>query len=109
LDKLYESCIENGLFIEKFWDMTYKEISDYINAYKNKSETESREKATLTYIYGQLMGFAFHNPKAYPKITDIFPDLFTEEQQKPQDWRIMKERIMYYGELKKGIKNLNSS
>lgn len=94
---LYKECLENGIWLEGFWDMTVGEIADYSKAFLAREKA----KAIMYHRLGYLIGHAFHKPSAYPALNDIFPNLFEEEKPQKQDWRIMKDRIMQYGKMKR--------
>lgn len=50
--------------------------------------------AWLIYNGAQLTAIGVNNPKEFPALEDIFPNLFEKKDQ--QDWWIMKERIEEY-------------
>lgn len=93
-----------------FWDMTYKEIVTTIEVYNKKIETNINSQmqinASIAYRLGELVSFAFNDPKNYPKdIREAFPKIFddtsNDNEGKQQDWQIMKERMSRYAYLHK--------
>ena len=55
--------------------------------------------AWIGYTGAYLTAIGYNNPKRFPSIEEAFPTLF--EQKEQQDWRIMKERIEQYKNMKK--------
>ena len=89
-----------------FWDMTYKEIIDYIEGYNKRRKFELQYKASMDYKLADLIctGIAklfdetVEYPSAQKAYPGIFDDLKIEDVPKQQDWRIAKERLMKYAE-----------
>lgn len=96
---MYDICIEDGAYISRFWDMTVKEIFDFMKAYNAREERRYKMNAAIAYKMGNLNAYAFHQPNKYPDINKAFPNLFEEKSSvnEPQDWKIMKERMIEYG------------
>lgn len=77
--------------------MTVKEISDYVNAYNTRENQRYKMNAVLIYKMGNLNTYAYHQPNKYPRIETAFPEIFDEGKDKAQDWKIMKARMIEYG------------
>ena len=54
--------------------------------------------AYIVYTGASLTAVGFNNPKQFPGIEQAFPNLFEREEQ--QDWRIMKQRVESFSEIK---------
>lgn len=53
--------------------------------------------AVLVYKMGDLNAYAYHQPNKYPRIATAFPEIFDEGKDTVQDWKIMKARMIEYG------------
>lgn len=99
---MYPKAVESGIDADKYWSMTYEEIVVQAEANANKRKAELEQQAMLDYKAAQLNAYALNEPKKMPKFEDHYP--FTkignepEEENKQQDWRVMKERMMNYTE-----------
>lgn len=61
--------------------MTYPEVIDEINAYRQRCKAKLRDyeclRAEMDYQLAQLIGVMFHEPKKYPKsLQSAYPGLF---------------------------------
>ena len=87
--------------------MTYEEIMAKVKAHRKMEKEQIQLKAMFTYKLGNLIGLAFNEPNKYPSTVKLAFDgmgIFDEEIEKEpvkQDWRIMKERMQTYANLKK--------
>lgn len=86
--------------------MTYAEIIAKVKAHRKVEKEQIQLKAMFTYKLGNLIGLAFNEPSKYPSTVKLAFEgmgIFDEEEKEPvkQDWRIMKERMQTYANLKK--------
>lgn len=99
---MYPKAVEAGIDADKYWSMTYEEIVIQAEANVAKRKQELEQQAMLDYKAAQLNAYALNEPKKMPKFEDHYPfakpEVENEEdnQQKQQDWRVMKERMMDY-------------
>ena len=99
-DKLVPQAIVAGLPLKEFWESTLDDVRIYFEAYEEKR----KEDYGRLYTSAQLIGIAVasYNPMSqgklkFPSIHECFPKLFKEEtQNKAQDWRIIKDRLMTF-------------
>lgn len=74
-----------------------------IQAYNDRLEYETKQKAVNTYILADLIGASVgrlldKNAK-YPRLWEVFPDLFEEEiKPRQQDWRLVKEYLLDFAD-----------
>ncbi|MCL2378297.1 MAG: hypothetical protein FWC77_04130 [Defluviitaleaceae bacterium] len=68
------------------------------NARQDQMRELSQVMAWIAYGSAVLIGTAINEPKKFPKLEDAFPSLF--EKQAHQDWRIMKERVEGFAQVK---------
>lgn len=105
---MYQKAVEAGIPAEKYWSMTYEEIvvQSEANAVIRKQKLE--EQAMMDYKAAQLNAYGFNDPKKMPKIDQHYPFMKSEEiqekSQQPQDWEIMKARMIERTELIKGAR-----
>lgn len=104
-DELYPIAVECGVDAVLFWDMTYAEIMTKVNACRKNEKQETKLKAMFIHKLGGLIGIAVNEPKKYPSTAKEAFDkmkIFDEDKEPiKQDWRIMKERMNTYANLKK--------
>lgn len=66
--------------------MTLLELDNYMRSRQRVYLKESREKATLDYILGDLIGKSiariYNQSNKYPDIGDVYPTLFDSEEIK---------------------------
>lgn len=55
--------------------------------------------AWLIYNGAQLTAIGVNNPKQFPLLEDVFPNLFEKKEQ--QDWWIMKQRVENWAKQRK--------
>lgn len=95
--------------------MTYREIVAAIKGYevrtKAKFEADMQLQAMIAYRQADLI--ASHMARIWggkhkpPTMQEAFPGIFPEEQNKQQDWRVMKARLEAYADAwrrKRGAK-----
>jgi len=100
---LKESCLMIGMTHLQFWESTYGEIIDIINAHNKNKKEEMQETATMNYQLANLIGISvgrLMDKKAkMPPLEEAYPSLFDskkDEEPKQQDWRVFKARMMQY-------------
>lgn len=85
--------------------MTYGEIMAKVNAYRKNFKEDLQLQAMFIHKLGGLVGLAVNEPKKYPSTVKIAFEgmgIFDEDKEPTkQDWRIMKERMQTYANLKK--------
>ena len=84
-----------------FWEMTFGEVIDTIEAYNNNKLEEMKYSAMMAYQTGRLVAIGVGNAFGggeFPQIHDIFPGLFDKPELKQQDGELMKARLMSYAE-----------
>lgn len=86
--------------------MTVREIKDYINAAVEYKKEEQKTRAYMCYMMSRMNIYAFNQPNKFPDIEKVFPNLFERENIiKKQDWRIMKARMIDYGNRRREREN----
>ncbi len=61
-----------------------------------KQEEELKLQASMDYKLGYLIGWAFNDPKNYPRnVEDAYPELFPRKTVKMPDW--LKEKYARRG------------
>ena len=96
---MMEICLEAGLDEDDFWEMTYKEISNYIVAFRKRKETEFKNALIINHALGDLIGISvgrlFSKDANYPSVIELYPNVFVEEQEelKEQKQKELNERI----------------
>lgn len=114
--QMLKVCLEAGIVEDDFWEMTYKEIVNYMKAYKKRREVEFKELVTINHLLGDLIGMSvsrlFSKDAKYPSVVEMFPNLYKEEQEalKEQKQKELNERIkanmMAFGAAYKNNKEL---
>jgi hypothetical protein len=89
-----DEALKIGISVDRFWNMTYLEAAEEINAYyKRRDNGEKRQeqiRALMDYQLAQLIGTIVHDPKHYPDSLDAaYPELF-KEKRKPENWKAQK-------------------
>jgi len=101
---MYPSALEVGINPFDYWEMTFGEISETINAYNRRKKTEMQWQASVQYKLADLVGISvgrlLDSNIEFPTLETSFPGLFEDvvENEKQQDWRILKERMMDYAD-----------
>ena len=93
-------CLEAGMDENEFWDSTYREVINYMNAYRDRREIAFKDTITANLILGDLVGISvsrlFSKEAKYPSVLEMFPKLFGEEGEKmlkEQKEKELNERI----------------
>lgn len=92
-----DEALKIGISADHFWNMTYPEVAEEINAYyKRRDDSEKRQKqirALMDYQLAQLIGTIVHDPKHYPNSLDVaYPDLFPHHD----NWQASKASFAAY-------------
>ena len=74
-------ALEWGVQANQFWDMTFEEIIDQVEANKKRHELDMRTRAMFDYNSAQLNAYAFNDPNKMPKAHEIYPFLDEERKQ----------------------------
>lgn len=107
-DELYKVAIRNGIKSYEFWDMSYGEIIDTIQAYNDNKIEEMKLNAFISYNNACLVAKGVSNAfggGTFPAIHEAFPTLFEAPKLVQQDSELMKARIMEYAKALKKYKN----
>ena len=98
-------ALQVGINVIAYWSMTYGEITDTIDAYKENERLRIREKAGFEYQLANLIGLSvariMSEDAKFPSLKEAFPTIFVDlEDEEPivQDWKIAKARLMQYAE-----------
>lgn len=78
--------------------MSVFEIALASSVQQEQAQEFTRLLAWVVYNGAALTGVAVNDPKRFPAIEDVFPNLFEKKAQ--QDWRIMKDRVEAYAKSK---------
>lgn len=105
---MYPKAVEAGIPAEKYWSMTYEEIVLQAEANVAIRKQQLKEKAMMDYKAAQLNAYGFNDPKKMPKPDQHYPFLKKEDKQEqsnqPQDWEIMKARMIERTEMIKATR-----
>ena len=79
-----ESSLDYGIRESDFWEMTLAEVIRQVESQKRIMKVQAKEKATYYYILADLIGHSvarIHSASnQMPKISDVFPMLFDNEE-----------------------------
>lgn len=91
-----------GVF--EFWDLTYGEIIEYLNLYKENKELQVKEQSINIYQTALLTAIFINranNGKQPPTINEVYPNLFQSDELPEtidNSWIIYKEQMLDYAE-----------
>lgn len=91
-----------GVF--EFWDLTYGEILEYLNLYKENKELQVKEQSINIYQTALLTAIFINranNGKQPPTINEVYPNLFQSDELPEtidNSWIIYKEQMLDYAE-----------
>jgi len=98
-------ALQVGISAYGYWEMTYGEIVDTIDAYKENDRLRIREIASFNYQQANLIGMSvariMSDKAKFPSLKEAFPNIFNDLEDKVepvQDWQIAKARLMEYAE-----------
>ena len=104
-ERLKINCLMIGMTHVQFWEATYGEIIDLLNAHNKNKKEELQQEASMNYQLANLIGVSvgrLMDKKAkMPSLEEAYPTLFEKKEEKTkeppqQDWRIFKARMMQY-------------
>jgi len=82
VEDLYKTAYEYGLIPRELWEMTCKEISEFIKAQEKAKKERLQWDAIVSYRTAYLVGVAVNSMNNYPKKVDIcYPGLFEPEKR----------------------------
>lgn len=91
--------IDWGMEMERYWETTPKEYSQYVEVYTKLEERRAQEMDYDNFNLGKYIAFAVNDPKKYPKK----PFLWEEDERKKvmteneMDWMMRKNTIKMGG------------
>ena len=88
------AALDAGMTPTAFWTATITEIRQVLESRERCLKREMQQQAALDYRHAYLVAALFGGKS--PSIHEVYPALFEEE--KKQDWRIAKERLLRYAE-----------
>ncbi len=88
------AALDAGMTPTEFWTATIAEIRQVLESRERCLKRELQQQAALDYRHAYLVAALFGGKS--PSIHEVYPALFEEE--KKQDWRIAKERLLRYAE-----------
>ena len=83
-----ENAIRIGLDLHYFWSLDVKQYIKHVRVYNQKQQERIKEVDGLNHILGKYIGYAFNDPKHYPrepfteKDTELEP--MTDEEMEKQ-------------------------
>ena len=88
-----------GIPYREIDSLTPKEINKAISVKAEKLKDFYQMMAWLIYNGAQLTAIGINNPKKFPTLENVFPNLF--EKQEQQDWWVIKQRVEDYAKKQK--------
>ena len=91
-----ENALDWGISEEEFWNMTLSELQRNIASKKRVLIAKQREKASYDYILADMIGRSVarnynNSPNTFPKINEMYPTLFDDEEIKEKEQEIIDE------------------
>lgn len=87
--KWLETALDIGISEDKYWEMTIDEVMRAVESYKRRTQLEDKTKAAFDYIMADAIGRSvariYSSSNKMPKIIELYPTLFDEEQYKAQE------------------------
>jgi hypothetical protein len=113
LGNLFDELLPTALFcnvsVFDFWDMTFGEIVLTIQAYNRRKEEEMKAQCISDYNLADLIALScarlVDKDLKFPKIEQIYPQLFTEKLTEEKKWKVEKARIMDFAIVHNGRMN----
>lgn len=102
-ETLYTAAIKCGISVFDYWNYTYGEIVDLINAYRENQEEKQKQQLETNYQIALLTSIftnRANNGKQPPAIYEVYPDAFGDlkEQEQDNSWIFLKEQMIDYAE-----------
>lgn len=86
--KWLDNALDYGINEADFWNMTIAELERAIESKKRIIKQEAQERATFDYILADLIGRSvgrlYSSSTNIPEITEIYPELFDNQQLEEQ-------------------------
>ena len=103
---MLDNALDLGISEFDFWNMTIGELTRVTNSKIRVKKIRDQEEALHNYILGDLIGRSMarlqSSSATYPKIYEVYPSLFDEEEfEEKRQQRIMEEsaqRIKQFAE-----------
>lgn len=90
-------AIKAGIDPREFWDYSYQELCDYLDAYKQLKEEEAEAEMykiyTISALTAKFVNTAIQGKKL-PDIYDVFPTL--PRKQPEFDWKLYEQQFLQY-------------
>ena len=107
---MLNNSLDFGIKEEEFWEMSIAEINRVIQSKKRVMEAQLKEGATRDYILADLIGRSvarlFSKQNDYPKIYEVYPNLFENEEINNNNDELSAIRFRQFAEhFNKGWKN----
>lgn len=78
-----DAALDIGITEHDFWNMTLAEFDRLVSSRKRVQERDAKEKATMDYILGDLIGRSiariYNSSATYPEIYEVYPSIFEKE------------------------------
>ena len=87
--KLRDACLVAGIREAEYWQMTVGEAARELEAYGERRRDQAYFEYTNAMAVGLFVASVFGS-KQHPKLSDIYPELFKEDEEAEQ--RIRDER-----------------
>ncbi|EPH61160.1 hypothetical protein D931_02837 [Enterococcus faecium 13.SD.W.09] len=101
-------AIQCSIRADRFWSLSYGEVIQEVQAFKENHLRKLKEKAEFAYAEANLASYAHHQPKKMPKKETVFPILVrsfgedTQEQAEKSNqeipWQVFRDRMMRHAE-----------
>lgn len=91
--ELYYNSIAIGIMYYDFWEMTPREVSDYIIGYNKRIDIDNRKMYLLADLISAFV-WTRYGGKKIPPYEEIFPPVTEEEEKKARNDNNNKIRAM---------------
>ena len=81
--QLLPIALQHGLSLFDFWNMTLKELLQYLNAVQEREKHKRQEQYLQASLTASFIGCVWGN-KPIPPIHQVFPEIFEETVQSEQ-------------------------
>lgn len=102
-NEMLPTALQCGIGVREYWELTYGEIIDTIDAYNISEKRKMQENAAMIHQLANLIGISVSrlvdNSAKYPTLYEAYPQLFDIPEPpkiEQQDWKIAKERLLRY-------------
>ena len=93
-------CIRIGIKINEFWDLDFKEIKAYFDAYSANKEQELKEKASANWRLSMMIAAgvgSIFSEKKPPTLFEAYPELFAKEAEE-EKWKNYQAQLLQYAQ-----------